>query len=702
MENKNRKELQLLLNTLEKKEKLSVPEIELLLHWKPNDKKNMEILRTWEQSGDIIITKKMKIKAVEGQNRTKGILSIVKNKFGFVDRENDESIFIPKSKLNGALDGDEVIVKIDFESSSSKSLEGEIIKIIKRRSSVVVGKLEKKNNTSFVIPTNSLGSDIYIPKNKLKNAKNNDLVAVEITFWGDEKRNPEGYIKEIIGNAEDSNNMIDALIIREGMSNDFPPEVLSEARNIRTEITEKEISGRVDLRKLKNITIDGADAKDLDDAVYVEKLENNNYRLIVSIADVSHYVLPNSELDKEAQKRGNSVYLVDRVLPMFPKEISNGICSLNEKEDKLCFSCELEIDKDANVISSKTYKSIIHSAHRMTYDDVNKIFSNDEKLKMKYYDIVDMLSEMLELSKILRKEKYERGSINFELNELKVILDEKGKVKEITKRNRGESERIIEDFMIAANEAVSREIENSKVTSVYRTHEKPDPEKIYKLNETLGKFGYFIADTENITPKQFQSIIEDAISKNINMIVHKMVLTSLKQARYTVNNIGHFGLVSKSYTHFTSPIRRYADLSVHRILHELHNKTIFKKVDKYENYLPSVCKHISETERVAMKVEEESVRIKLVDYMKDKIGNEYDATIVGFSNKKIFFETEEFIECSWSVENSEHYLEFDEKEYVMKDLDDKTKIYSLGDKLRIKIINVSMKYLEIDAIPTDN
>lgn len=338
----------------------------------------------------------------------------------------------------------------------------------------------------------------------MKNAENNQLVVVRITFWGDNERKPEGEIVEILGNPYDTKNMIEALIIREGMSETFPPEAMAEARRIPMEIGKKELEGRKDLRHLPIITIDGDDAKDLDDAVYVEKLKNGNYKLIVSIADVSHYIPEGSVLDREAYKRGNSVYLVDRVLPMFPKEISNGICSLNPNEDKLTFTCEMEIDKKGKVVDSDTYKSVIKTAYRMTYNNVNKMIAGDEETLKTYAPIKDMVMDMLELSKIIREVKYKRGSIDFDIPEIKLVLDEKGKVEYIKSRDRGESERIIEDFMIAANETVAEKLFWLEIPSVYRTHEKPDMERIKNLNETLAKFKYRIHSLEEIHPKQFQ------------------------------------------------------------------------------------------------------------------------------------------------------------------------------------------------------
>ncbi len=437
----------------------------------------------------------------------------------------------------------------------------------------------------------------------------------------------------------------------------------------------------------------------MDDAVYVEKLKNGNYKLIVSIADVSHYIQDGILLDKEAQKRGNSVYLVDRVLPMFPKEISNGVCSLNPRENKLTFTCEMEIDPSGKVVDSDTYKSVIKTAHRMTYTDVNKILDGDEELTKKYEDIREMLSTMFELSKILRDVKYQRGSIDFDLPEIKVVLDKDGKVESLKKRERGEAEKIIEDFMISANEAVAEKLFWLEIPSVYRTHDKPDPERIKTLNDTLAKFNYRIHSFEDLHPKRFQSIIEDSKDKDISMIVHKFILMSLKQARYTVENTGHFGLASNYYTHFTSPIRRYSDLLVHRILGTTLNGYPSKKqIAKWSKTLDGVCQHISKTERDAMKIEDESVKIKVVEYMMDRVGEVYDARIVGFSNKKVFFETEEYVECFWDVVSSDDYYEFDEVEYVMKNRD-KGDIMNLGDRMKILIARADLNELEVEVVP---
>ena len=683
----------------ERKKSLTLDEIYSVLNWSPKYKKdNRIIVDSWVEQGELVKNNKGRYNLPENVGMVKGVFSVVKNRFAFVDTET-EGIFISPRDFNGALHGDTVLARITKTDFRTEKKEGVVERVLKRENDTVVGILYKRQNFGFVVPTHSFGKDIYIPKKFLNMAGDGDLVLVKIDFWGDKTRKPEGKIIERLGDPLDSNVMIEALIKRTGLNPEFPDEVLREARAIKQEISKEEMVGRKDLRDLPIITIDGADAKDLDDAVYVEKLVNGNYRLIVSIADVSHYVKEGSALDKEALKRGNSVYLVDRVLPMLPKEISNGICSLNPNEDKLTFTCDMEITPEGKVVSADTYKSVIKTAYRMTYDNVNKIFDGDEEVTKEYKSIKDMCFTMLELSKIIREVKYKRGSIDFDLPEIQVVLDENKKVEYLKRRDRGEAERVIEDFMIEANEAVAEKLFWLEIPSIYRTHEKPDSERIEALNDVLGKFGYRIHSAEGIHPKKFQTIIEDSKEKGISMIVHKMILMALKQARYTPENIGHFGLASSYYTHFTSPIRRYSDLMVHRILGEtLHGYPKQKYIDKLEKNLGSICVAISKTERDAMKAEEESTKIKVVEYMLDKVGEVFKGTITGFSNRKVFIETEELVECMWDVTNSPNYYEFDEINYTMNDRDTGA-VYNLGDRLEVIVVRADMAELEIEVTP---
>ena len=695
------KDLEKIKELLKDVKYLTLDQITSFLDWSPKKKKdNKTIILSWIDSGDLIMDKKHRLSLPENSGYVKGVFRIIKNKFAFVDREDSEEkegIFIPKDEFNNALDGDTVLVEITEKKKSDKGAEGRVVKIIEHRKNTVVGILEKSKNFAFVIPTGSFGKDIYIPNSKIANADNRDLVAVEITFWGDDDRKPEGKIIKVLGSSTNSKNMIEALIYREGLSEEFSNEAMQQTKEV---IKEKiDYSNRKDLTKLPIITIDGADAKDLDDAVYVEKLENGNYKLIVAIADVSHYVKKDTVLDLEARHRGNSVYLVDRVLPMFPKEISNGICSLNEKEEKLTFSCEMEIDLKGDVVNYEVYKSVIKSVHRMTYKDVNAILDGDKDLIDKYSDIYEMLKQMLELSKILRAKKFTRGSIDFELPELKVVLDEdNNKVEKVLLKDRGEGEKIIEDFMIAANETVAERIYWLELASIYRTHEKPDREKIVVLNEILAKFGYKIPNFDNLHPKQFQEIIERSKDKETSMLVHKTILRALKQARYTVEDIGHFGLSSSHYTHFTSPIRRYADLIVHRVLFSSIDNSVkqLKLAD-----LDEIAQHISKTERVAMKVEDESVRIKLVEYMQKRVGETFNVMVTGFAQKKVFFETDEHIECSWDVTTAINYYVFNEENYCMEDTNSDT-VFRLGDKIDVILKRADLLTLEIAVVPLDD
>ena len=695
------KDLEKIKELLKDVKYLTLDQITSFFDWSPKKKKdNKTIILSWIDSGDLIMDKKHRLSLPENSGYVKGVFRIIKNKFAFVDKEDSEEkegIFIPKDEFNNALDGDTVLVEITEKKKSDKGAEGRVVKIIEHRKNTVVGILEKSKNFAFVIPTGSFGKDIYIPNSKIANADNRDLVAVEITFWGDDDRKPEGKIIKVLGSSTNSKNMIEALIYREGLSEEFSNEAMQQTKEV---IKEKiDYSNRKDLTKLPIITIDGADAKDLDDAVYVEKLENGNYKLIVAIADVSHYVKKDTVLDLEARHRGNSVYLVDRVLPMFPKEISNGICSLNEKEEKLTFSCEMEIDLKGDVVNYEVYKSVIKSVHRMTYKDVNAILDGDKDLINEYSDIYEMLKQMLELSKILRAKKFTRGSIDFELPELKVVLDEdNNKVEKVLLRDRGEGEKIIEDFMIAANETVAERIYWLELASIYRTHEKPDREKIVVLNEILAKFGYKIPNFDNLHPKQFQEIIERSKDKETSMLVHKTILRALKQARYTVEDIGHFGLSSSHYTHFTSPIRRYADLMVHRVLFSSIDNSVkqLKLAD-----LDEIAQHISKTERVAMKVEDESVRIKLVEYMQKRVGETFNVMVTGFAQKKVFFETDEHIECSWDVTTAINYYVFNEENYCMEDTNSDT-VFRLGDKIDVVLKRADLLTLEIAVIPLDD
>ena len=595
------------------------------------------------------------------------------------------------------MNGDTVLIRILKDSKSpDKSREGEVYKIVKRDRDIIVGIFEKSMNFGFVRPKNA-PRDIYISKKKTKGAKTGDLVAVKIYFWGDSEKKPEGEVVSIIGNPQDTQTLISALLIDNGIQEKFSNEVIKEVDRIEEDFSE-ELENRKDLRHLNIVTIDGADAKDLDDAVYVEKTDLG-YKLYVSIADVSYYVKEGTELDTEALKRGNSIYLVDRVIPMLPRKLSNNLCSLNPHEDKLTFTVEIDFDARGKVIGNDFYKSVIKSKYRMTYTDVNKIFEGDEELIEKYSAVHKMFTEMLELSHIIRNTKKRRGSIDFELPEIKVVLDENKLVKKIEVRERGEAEKLIEDFMVAANEVVAEKLFWEEIPAIYRVHEDPDKAKISVLNESLAKFGYYIKNLEDLHPGKFQTIIEKTTGLPEGYLIHKLILRAMQRARYANKNLGHFGLASKYYLHFTSPIRRYSDLVVHRMLGRSIERFMKEKEKaKYMSSFEVISTAISRTERIADKLEEDSVKIKLIEYMQDKIGKTYIARLSGMNRNKIFMELENHIEVVYNINTIRDNFVYDEENYKITDRKNNIS-YTMGDTLKVIVTGASYDRMEIEVVP---
>ncbi|NLK63445.1 MAG: ribonuclease R [Fusobacteria bacterium] len=625
-----------------------------------------------------------------------GKYEMVRGNFGFVDTKTT-NIFIAREDNLNAVTGDDVLVKITKESIDGKKSEGKIIEIINRNKRKITGRYQSSKDFGFVVPREPIGKDIYIYKRNTKNAKTGDMVVVNITNWGDEKRKPEGEIVRILGDGYSSDTMIEALLIDKNYSLNFSKEVINEV-DLIDEPTKEEYINRRNLTKYNFITIDGADAKDLDDAVYLEELKNGNYLINVSIADVSHYVKKDSFLDKEAFARGNSVYLVDRVIPMLPQRLSNNICSLNEGVDRLTFSVEFEIDKDGKIINSDIYKSVINVKRRTTYKMVNELFKEKENSIDSCDEIEKMLFNMKKIAEKIEEIRFSHGSINFDLPEIKVVLDENKKVDYIKKIERGISEKIIESFMIIANEIVAEKVFWLDMPYVYRIHEQPDIIKMKELNNFLTPFGYRIYNIDEIYPGKIQKIIEDIKDKECKMVLNKMILMSLKQARYSPKNEGHFGLASNYYSHFTAPIRRYSDLIAHRILGEITTKYPDQKwIKKTAKKLENITDHISSTERKAMKVEDDSIKIKLTEYMMDKIGVEYNATIVGISNNNIFLELDNYVEVLIDNYEEKNYF-FDKKNY--KILEKKTNTeYNIGNKIRVIVVRVCLENLIIEVKP---
>ena len=690
------KELTYLKQLLEETE-LNSKDIMVILNWSSKKrKKNKEILDEWERTGEIYLKKNGKYTLATKMGLIKGDISIANGKFGFLDIPGEKSVFIAGPNLNTAMDGDTVLVKVTKESVNSKSREGEVLQILTRGKSIVIGEYQQNDNFGFVRSRDNY-KDIYISRKKKKNAKDGDLVAVKLYFWGDSERKPEGEIISVLGDSEDTSALIKALLINSGITEEFSQEVTEEVGKISENI-QAEIANRKDLRDLDIITIDGEDAKDLDDAVYVEKNENG-YKLLVSIADVSFYVKEGTELNKEAIKRGNSIYLVDRVIPMLPRKLSNNLCSLNPNEDKLTFTVEMHFDDKGKLIKNDFYRSVIKSKYRMTYTNVNRIIDKEDEVINEYKPIVKMVNEMLELSKILRDAKKRRGSIDFELPETKAVLGEDKKIADIVLRKRGEAERLIEDFMVVTNETVAEKLFWEEIPTIYRVHEDPDKAKMLTLNETLIKFGYSLTNIDEMHPGKFQAIIDKTINLPEGYLIHKLILRAMQRARYSNKNLGHFGLASKYYLHFTSPIRRYSDLIVHRMLAKSIEKFIKdKEKDKYMAAFDVISTSISKTERVADKLEEDSKKIKLVEYMKDKIGEVFVARISGMNKNKIFMELENHVEVVYNVNVEKDDFTYDEENFKITDT--KTgESYTMGNAINVFVTNASYDKLDIEVIP---
>ena len=653
-------------------------------------------------------TKKQNIIGYKAKGYYMGTFTSNSKGFGFVcvDEDDINDIFIPVNCVNGASHKDIVICNVIKNSSSTKRPEGEIINIVERGISDIVGTFQKCNGFGFVIPDDKrIAKDIFISRNNTKGAVDGHKVFVKITnFDTRKKKNPEGEVVEILGHINDPGVDILSIIKQFNLPVEFDSDIYDYIENIDEYVPIDEIKRRIDLRSIKTITIDGEDSKDLDDAISLDILRNGNFRLGVHIADVSHYVKENSPLDKEAFRRGTSVYLVDRVIPMLPHKLSNGICSLNPNEDRLTLSCIMEIDLQGNVVNSKIVETVINSDRRMTYTDVNKIVvDNDKDLIDKYIDISDMLYDMDKLREILSNKRKKRGSIDFDFNEAKILLDDKGKPIDIKPYERNNATNIIEEFMLICNETIAEHCYWQQLPFIFRNHESPDDEKLQKLQEFLKNFGYRIkGNNEKIHSKSIQQIIEDVYGKPEENIVSRVVLRSMQQAKYMATNIGHFGLASKYYCHFTSPIRRYPDLEIHRIIKESIRGVITPKRRKsLERKMPDIAKQCSLRERIAEDIERETNKLKMVEFMADKIGNVYEGVISGITNWGVYVELSNTVEGMIRINNiTDDYYVFDEKNLRLVG-NKSNKIYSLGQKVFIRVSNVDIELRNIDFVFTD-
>ncbi len=621
--------------------------------------------------------------------------------FGFVNVEEGEDIYIPMEFVGTAFHGDKVQVEILKRSdhSSGRRREGRIKKIIERTRDTIVGTYAKSKNFGFVIADDQkFGKDIFIPKEKTMGAVSGHKVVVKIIDYGENKKSPEGEIIEILGHVNDPGVDIISIVRSFGLPEEFPKEVIKQAGMMPETVLPEQAMGRTDIRSLQTVTIDGEDAKDLDDAITLTK-EEGIYTLGVHIADVSHYVKEKSPLDKEAYKRGTSVYLVDRVIPMLPHKLSNGICSLNQGCDRLALSCIMEIDENGTMLGHRIVESIINVDRRMTYTAVKGILEDkDKELIEEYKEFVPMFERMLELSKILREKRHKRGSIDFDFPESKIILDKKGKPIDIQPYDRNCATKIIEDFMLLANETVAEDFFWQELPFLYRTHDLPDKEKIQKLGIFINNFGYSMhISKEEIHPKELQKLLEKIEGTKEEAIISRLALRSMKQARYTTENTGHFGLSSKYYCHFTSPIRRYTDLQIHRIIKEnLHTGLSTKRIQHYETILPQVAIQSSATERRAEEAERETDKMKKAEYMERFIGKKFEGIISGITAWGIYVELPNTIEGMIRVtEIPDDYYYYDEEAYCMVG-EHTNKVYKLGQKVSIVVSNANKQMGTID------
>lgn len=682
---------------------MEIPEIAKIFNINKNEYKSFKkAIKTMEKEGLLARDESDKLGLAQRMGVITGKIEIHDRGFGFLipDIEGIKDLFIAKTNLMGAMNGDRVVAKIIKEGRNGKRTEGVIINIVERVNKNIVGIYEDNKSFGFVLPEDKrIQNDIFISKKDRNGAKKGQIVMVEITRWPDGKRkNPEGKVVEILGRPGDKGIDIDIIIRKYNLPEDFPPSVLNSALDIEDFITEDEIKGRLDLRNVKMVTIDGEDAKDLDDAVSIERLENGNFKLGVHIADVTHYVKERSVIDKEAFKRATSVYLIDRVIPMLPKKLSNGICSLNPKVDRLTLSCIMEVNRQGKVINHTIVQSVIKTNERMTYTDVTKILrDNDVELIERYKDLVDDFKAMEELCKILRKKRLDRGAIDFDFEECKIILDEKGKPIDIKPYERAIANRMIEEFMLLANETVAEHMEKLKVPFVYRIHENPDAEKLEKFKAFIYNLGYNdITWGEEVNPKALQRVLDKFKGENEETIISTLLLRSMMQARYSPECAGHFGLAADYYCHFTSPIRRYPDLQIHRIIKEYLNKELTEnRSKKLVSIVDSAAKQSSEMERVAQEAEREVDDLKKAEYMKDRIGEIFEGMISSVTGFGAFVELPNTIEGLVHITSfRDDYYIYDEDRLILIGERNK-KIYRLGDKLKVLCSKVDILSREV-------
>ena len=681
---------------------MKLKELAILLQVPKEQRSELKaVMDALEAEGKVHVSQKGKY--LKGAGRTlRGVYQAHPRGFGFVTIEGEtDDIFIPEKETNGALHGDTVEILLTA-SPEGKRKEGKIVKIAERGTAKIVGlyQVAKGKHYGFVIPDNQrFLQDIFVPEERAKGAVDGHKVVVELTSYGSDNAKPEGKIVEILGHVNDPGVDIMSIVKSYDLPVEFPEKVMNQAERVPEEVSDADMAGRKDLREWVMVTIDGEDAKDLDDAVSLTRTEDGkNWILGVHIADVANYVQERSALDREALHRGTSVYLADRVIPMLPHRLSNGICSLNAGVDRLAMSCIMTVDAKGDVIDHEICESVIRVNERMSYTSVKKILEDhDEEETTRYIDLVPMFEEMEQLAGILRNRRHQRGSIDFDFPESKIMLDEEGHPMEIRSYDRNVATKIIEDFMLLANETVAEEYYWREIPFVYRVHETPDEDKIKKLAIQINNFGYSLHISDEVRPGQIQKLLTKIQGTPQETMISRLALRSMKQARYTPENDGHFGLAARYYTHFTSPIRRYPDLQIHRIIKDdLRGRMNEKKMEHYQTILPEVTRQASETERRAEEAERETIRLKKAEYMEAHIGEVFEGVISGITNWGIYVELSNTIEGLVHVANmyDDHYDYYEDRYEMVGEHTGKT--YKLGETVYVRVIDADCLTRTID------
>ena len=668
------------------------------------------LLQELEGEGALVLSRKKRYGLPSQFNLLIGTISRHPKGFGFlvVEDSDVDDVYIHSSELNGAMNGDKVIVRLkrpagfDSRTMTKFRAEGEVIRILQRKVQQVVGTFENSKHFGFVVPDDKrFGSDVFIAKDNFNGARNGMKVLVEITSWPQKTRSAEGKIVQIIGYKDSPGVDILSIIFGHDLPQGFPVEVLEYAEAIPEKIPTEELAKRQDLRDVQMITIDGDDAKDLDDAVSVQHLPNGNYLLGVHIADVGYYVTEDNVLDKEALERATSIYLIDRVIPMLPQKLSNGVCSLNAGEDRLAMTCMMEVDSKGVVVAHEIFESVIHVDYRMTYKNVTKMLvEQDETLCEQYKVLLPMLKDMEALQGILERKRIHRGAIEFHAPESKVILDKKGKPVRIEWRESGIADKIIEEFMLCANETVAEHYFWMEVPFLYRVHEEPKTEDVMEVNKFLQALGYSIKGAGNtIHPKAYQSIVEEVAGKPEEQIVNTVLLRSMQHARYDTEALGHFGLSAQYYSHFTSPIRRYPDLAIHRVIKELlhnGNRLNEKRIAVLNKKMVHYAMQSSQREKVAEDAERDSVDLKKVEFMQPHVGETFTAKISGVTNFGLFVQLDNSIEGLVHISTLvDDFYQFRPESFSLLG-EHSRKVYQLGQVLQVRLTRVSVEERQID------